>query len=88
MTGMNKISFEALEEITGGKIVTVANDAVNYANIRHTPGLNGKVAAKVYNGTKLRTTGLKVTKDGYVWYEVTLLDGSDNAWIAGSLIGF
>ena len=88
MTGMNKISFEALEEITGGKIVTVANDAVNYANVRHTPGLNGKVAAKVYNGTKLRTTGLKVTKDGYVWYEVTLLDGSDNAWIAGSLIGF
>ena len=88
MTEMNKISLEALEEITGGKIVTVANDAVNYANIRHTPGLNGKVAAKVYNGTKLRTTGLKVTKDGYVWYEVTLLDGSDNAWIAGSLIGF
>ena len=88
MTEMSKISFEALEEITGGKIVTVANDAVNYANIRHTPGLNGKVAAKVYNGTKLRTTGLKVKKDGYVWYEVTLTDGSDNAWIAGSLIGF
>ena len=88
MTEMNKISFEALAEITGGKIVTVANDAVNYANIRHTPGLNGKVAAKVYNGTKLRTTGLKVKKDGYVWYEVTLIDGSDNAWIAGSLIGF
>ena len=88
MTEMSKISFEALEEITGGKIVTVANDAVNYANIRHTPGLNGKIAAKVYNGTKLRTTGLKVEKDGYVWYEVTLIDGSDNAWIAGSLIGF
>ena len=88
MTEMSKISFEALEEITGGKIVTVANDAVNYANIRHTPGLNGKVAAKVYNGTKLRTTGLKVKKDGYVWYEGTLIDGSDNAWIAGSLIGF
>ena len=62
MTEMSKISFEALEEITGGKLVTVANDAVNYANIRHTPGLNGKVAAKVYNGTKLRTTGLKVKK--------------------------
>ena len=88
MTEMSKISFEALEEITGGKIVTVANDVVNYANIRHTPGLNGKIAAKVYNGTKLRTTGLKVKKDGYVWYEVTLIDGSDNAWIAGSLIGF
>ena len=88
MTEMSKISFEALEEITGGKIVTVANDSENYANIRHTPGLNGKVAAKVYNGTKLRTTSLKVKKDGYVWYEVTLIDGSDNAWIAGSLIGF
>lgn len=88
MTEMSKISFEALEEITGGKIVTVANDAVNYANIRHTPGLNGKIATQVKNGTKLRTTGYTVKKDGYIWYEVTLLDGSDNAWIAGSLIGY
>ena len=88
MTEMNKINVEALEEVTGGKIVTVKNDAVSYANIRHTPGLNGKIATRVYNGTKLRTTGNKVKKDGYVWYEVTLLDGSDNAWIAGSLIGF
>ena len=27
-------------------------------------------------------------KDGYVWYEITLENGSDNAWIAGSLIGY
>ena len=34
------------------------------------------------------TTGNKIKKDGYVWYEITLENGSDNAWIAGSLIGY
>ena len=88
MTDMNKINFEALENVTGGATVTVHNDSVNYANLRHEPGLNGKIAAKVKNGTRLITTGYKVKKDGYVWYEVCLESGSDYAWIAGSLIGF
>jgi hypothetical protein len=26
-------------------------------------------------------------KDGCMWYEITLLDGGDNVWIAGSRIG-
>ena len=33
-------------------------------------------------------TSEKAPKDGYVWYEITLENGSDNAWIAGSLIGY
>jgi hypothetical protein len=30
----------------------------------------------------------KLTKDGYTWYEVHLESGSDNGWVAGSLIGY
>ena len=73
MTEMNKINVEALENVTGGAIRTVHNDAVSYANIRHTPGLNGKIEVK---------------KDGYVWYEIMLAGAYDTGWIAGSLIGF
>lgn len=88
MSEMNKVDVDELEEVAGGKIVTVNNNAVNYAHVRYAPGLNSQVASKVYNGTKLRITGTKSKKDGYVWYEATLLDGSEKIWIAGSLIGF
>lgn len=88
MTEMNKLNVESLEEVTGGAVRTVHNSSVNYANVRREPGLDGPIAGKVYNGTKLITTGKKSKKDGYVWYEVTLEGGSDYAWIAGSLIGY
>ena len=88
MSEMNKINFEELEEVTGGKIVTVENNAVNYANLRYIPGSTGRIAGKAYNGTKLRISGRRVKKDGYVWYEATLLDGTETVWVAGSLIGF
>ncbi len=88
MNEMNRINEEALEEVVGGALRTVHNDSVPYANVRETPGLHGTVAAKLANGTKVRTTGKTVKKDGYIWYEITLASGSDNAWIAGSLIGY
>ena len=88
MSELNKINEEALENVTGGVIRTVHNDAVNYANVRHQPGLDSKVAAQLPNGTQVNTTGNTVKKDGYIWYEITLPGGSDNAWIAGSLIGY
>ena len=34
MTDMNKINFEALESVTGGKDVQVKNPSVPYANLR------------------------------------------------------
>lgn len=88
MTDMNKINESVLENVTGGARRTVHNDARDYANIRHEPGLNGRIAAQVPNGTVLITTGDTVRKDGYIWYEVHLENGSDYAWIAGSLIGY
>ncbi|MBR3154905.1 MAG: SH3 domain-containing protein [Lachnospiraceae bacterium] len=89
MSEMDKINIDALEEVTGGVMRTVQNDAANYANVRRAPGIDAIIIAKVYNGTKLQTRATRTfKKDGYVWYEVTLPDGSDKGWIAGSLIGY
>ena len=89
MTDMNKINFEALENVTGGyERHTVHNDAVSYANIRKAPGLDSKVFFTIKNGEQVITTGKKVKKDGYVWYEIMLAGAYDTGWIAGSLIGF
>ena len=75
MTDMNKINFEALENVAGGAE-------------RKEPGLNSKVFFTIPNGTVVTTTGRKVKKDGYVWYEIMLAGAYDTGWIAGSLIGF
>ena len=77
-----------VKNITGGATRTVKNNSLKYANIREGAGLKSKVITKLNNGTKVKTTGNKIKKDGYVWYEITLENGSDNAWIAGSLIGY
>ncbi len=45
-------------------------------------------ATRTVKNNSLKYTGNKIKKDGYVWYEITLENGSDNAWIAGSLIGY
>ena len=89
MTDMNKINVEALENVAGGyEKHTVHNDAVSYANIRKAPGLDSKVFFTIKNGEQVLTTGKKVKKDGYVWYEIMLAGAYDTGWIAGSLIGF
>ena len=82
MSEMDKLNIDALEDVSGGVMA-------NYANVRRAPGIDAKIIAKVYNGTKLRTRATHtVKKDGYVWYEVILPDGSDKGWVAGSLIGY
>ena len=89
MTDMNKINVEALENVAGGyEKHTVHNNAVSYANIRKAPGLDSKVFFTIKNGEQVLTTGKKVKKDGYVWYEIMLAGAYDTGWIAGSLIGF
>jgi hypothetical protein len=90
MTDMMNMAINdmALDNVTGGVTRTVRNNSVKYANVREDAGLKSKVVGKLNNGTKVKTTGNKIRKDGYVWYEITLENGSDNAWIAGSLIGY
>lgn len=86
---MNKINDEALENVVGGKDVQVNNKAASYANLRTAPGLKSDVKMKLDNGDWVGTTGEKVTKDGYTWYQVYVLGCEDCfGWIAGSLIGF
>ena len=86
MTDMNKINFEALESVTGGKDVQVKNPSVPYANLRK---LDAPIKCKLDNGDWVCTTGRKVTKDGYTWYEVYVIGAEDfGGWISGSLIGF
>ena len=71
-------------------IVTVQN-ANGVANLRHEPTLDGIIAKQVPNGTKLvlvNSSKSPVYADGYEWYLVTLETGSDEAWIAGNLIGY
>ena len=88
MTDINKINDEALENVNGGARRTVYNDSVGYANIRRNPGLDSKVFFTIKNGEQVDTTGRKMTKDGYVWYEINLAGAYDTGWIAGSLIGY
>jgi len=87
MTNM-KINDNILENVTGGATRTVHNDTVNYANCRTAPGLNSDTYFRIPNGTQVETTGRKVQKDGYVWYEIMLAGAYDTGWIAGSLIGY
>ena len=86
MSDFEKLSDESLEEVSGGVKRVVKNDTVDYANVREAPGLSSKVIGTVKNGTTVDTTGKKVNKDGYPWYEITFSGGK--GWIAGSLIGY
>ena len=89
MSEMKKINDEALEQVSGGATRRVQNDASSYSNLRWDPGLHTDVRAKLYNGDYVETTGRKVTKDGYTWYEVWVHGAEDlDGWIAGSLIGY
>ena len=88
MDRRHMLNGEELEAISGGVLRTIYNDASDYTYIRENPGYGGTVCFKAANGVRLDTTGNTFKKDGYTWYEVHLEDGSDNGWIAGSLIGY
>ena len=57
MTEMNKINFEELENVAGGKDVQVHNTSVPYANLRKAPGLDAPIKCKLDNGDWVGTTG-------------------------------
>lgn len=85
----NKINDAALDQVVGGVTRKVCNDAASYANLRTAPGLDSSVRLPLDNGTYVETTGAKVQKDGYTWYEVYVIGAEDlGGWIAGSLIGY
>ena len=86
---MNKVNDAALENAVGGATRTVKNTSAKYANVRMQPGLNTEVLYKADNGTTVETTGNKITRDGYTWYEIIVPGArAGYGWISGSLIGF
>ena len=84
---INKLNAEALEEVSGGKIRTIYNDSASYVNIRNQAGLQSDVLFRMNNGQKVDTTGNKINRDGYTWYEINL-DNGKYGWIAGHFIGY
>ena len=58
MTGMTMINDAALETIVG--------------YVRVQPGLKSRILGKISNGRKVNTTGKRVYKDGYTWYEIAI----------------
>ena len=86
---INKLNPDELEDVVGGNTVQIDNPASPYSNLRKAPGLNSEVVLKLRNGEYLETTGRTAKKDGYVWYEVYVINSEDcGGWIAGSLIGY
>ena len=67
MTDMMNMAINDMEldNVTGGATRTVKNNSLKYANIREGAGLKSKVITKLNNGTKVKTTGNKIKKDGY-----------------------
>lgn len=85
MSEEKMINDAALETIVGGAVRTVKNTSVGYAFVRIQPGLKSRVLGKISNGRKVNTTGKRVYKDGYTWYEIAIKNG--RGWVAGSLLG-
>ncbi len=88
MTNMVKINDQELENVVGGRTVTVRNDASSYTNLRAKAGLKSDVVLRLENGDLLETTGKTKQKDGYVWYQVYVIGAEDCfGWVAASLVG-
>ena len=49
--------------------------------------INSKVLFRMNNSQKVDTTGNKIHRDGYDWYEI-YLDNDQYGWIAGHFIGY
>ena len=85
MSEIKKLNENELEEVVGGKIMTIENTTpgFNYANVMSSP--NGKVVGCVYNGQQVNTTGNKAKADGKTWLEVKFANGQIG-WIASSMM--
>lgn len=86
MSDMNQIRDENLDNVVGGKIRVINNRDASYANIRSNAGLGSSVLFTMKNGEKVDTTGNRIHRDGFDWYEI-YLDGGRYGWIAGHFIG-
>ena len=77
MSDMKKLSDEALENVTGGRIRVVKNDAG--ANIRSGPGTRYEKLYHLGRGREVDTNGERVYNDadGYDWVQL-----DDGGWVS------
>ena len=82
MSDMKKLSDEALENVVGGRIRVVTNDAG--ANIRSGPGTRYEKLYHLGRGREVDTNGERVYNDadGYDWVQL-----DDGGWVAAHLLG-
>ena len=62
MEEMNKINVDELENVAGGATRTVANDAVNYANVRESTQQARRSPRMATSGT--RSSAISIRTDG------------------------
>ena len=84
-TEFNKISEEALEQVSGGvrRIVDTGTD--QNAAVREGAGKGYEQIASLKNGTAVNATGKFKQADGRNWAQI---DAPVNGWIAASIIGY
>jgi uncharacterized protein YgiM (DUF1202 family) len=79
---INKISDEALDNVTGGARKVVYGDSTDYVNLRKGPGLSYKKVGELYDGDVVYTVDKVYNEDdGYSW---TKLD--NGYWVASHFL--
>ena len=74
---------EALDQVVGGRRMTVANPNAGYINCRQGPGSNFPTGYNLNNGQSVYATSETVynDSDGYSWTQL-----EDGYWVASSLL--
>ena len=87
MTGVNKLSENDLEQVSGGTVETFTGNP-HGTNVHVYAGADKKsrVLFNLNNGQKLFKTGTCVIIDGKTWYEVQVPWHSETGWVESSLI--
>jgi len=84
-TEFNKISEEALEQVSGGVRRIVDTGTSQNAAVREGAGKGYEQIASLKNGTAVNATGKFKQADGRNWAQI---DAPVNGWIAASIIGY
>ena len=84
-TEFNKISEEALEQVSGGVRRIVDTGTSQNAAVREGAGKGYEQIASLKNDTAVNATGKFKQADGRNWAQI---DAPVNGWIAASIIGY
>ncbi|XP_048779914.1 uncharacterized protein LOC125683130 [Ostrea edulis] len=71
------------QHVTSGECVCITGTNVN---ARTSAGLSASVGATLNTGDCFKIHGGVLTRDGYKWFELTHVSGTQNLWVAGTLL--